>query len=107
MTIEDPRYRDQAIQGFHPGIFSFYTPYGIQKLDTRFCNRIRAFKRGESFTEYAMCYWSVFSNKPKHEPRKEVEYVWTDTYESLKKDIAECPHLHQDIKDNLLFNLNQ
>ena len=105
----DKLYLDQAMQGFkHPGIqfMSFYTPEGIRRMDTLFCNRIRACKRGEPFTEYAMCYWSVFSKKPKHEPRREVERVWKDTKKSLTKDIKDNPHLHPKIKENLLFNLN-
>jgi hypothetical protein len=92
----DELYRDQAAENFRvPGyqFFSVYTPVGIQRIDARFCKRIQAFKRGESFTE--------------RDWRGDVEQVWADTHESLKKDIEENPHLHKDIKANLLFNLNQ
>ncbi len=89
-------YVDQAPErGF---VSAFFTRWGIQKIDSRFHNRIQAFKRGESCTEYALNY----SFKP---PQKEVEYFWTDTFESLEKDIKENPHLHDKIKENLLYNL--
>lgn len=106
----DKIYRDQAIENFrHPGIqiASFYTPEGIRRIDSRFCHRIRAFKRGESYTEYRWSYWSPYSDEPKRPPMQVVEQVWTDTHESLTKDINDCPHLHSTIKENLLFNLNQ
>ena len=103
-------YRDQCgkhVQFYDRTISSFYTPYGIQKLDTRYCNRIRAFQQGKTCTEYAWSYWSPYSNEPKREPRREIEHQWNDTYESIKKDIDEDPHLHPKIKENLLFNLSK
>lgn len=100
----DELYRDYAgVQTSHVydrAISSILLPEGIRRLDTRFANRICAFKDGKSFTEYSYNY----SSKP---PRKEVERIWADTYDSLKEDIERCPHLHPTIKENLLFNLNQ
>jgi hypothetical protein len=95
-------YRDQVIDSIiHPGMqmVSVYTPLGIQRIDNRFCKRIMSFKKKESFTEHSYNY----SFKP---PKKEIEQVWTDTYESLHNDIVNNPHLHPTIKENLLFNLN-
>lgn len=105
MTIDDPRYRDQAVYGLHhPGIHitSFYTPHGIQKLDTLFSNRIRSFGDGKPFIQHSYSYSECRWNLP---PKKEVENIWNDDYPTLKKDIEENPHLHADIKANLLFNL--
>jgi hypothetical protein len=100
-------YRDQGGQHTNlPGFqFSaFYTPEGIRRIDARFVKRIEAFKDGKSFTEYSYNYSNCRYNGGI--PEKEVEQVWTDTHESLKKDIEENPHLHPKIKENLLFNLN-
>ena len=100
-TMEE-LYRDQGgqhMQVYDRTISSFYTPEGIRRIDARFIHRIQAFLDGKSFTEYSYNY----SFKP---PKREVEQVWTDTHESLKKDIEENPHLHPKIKENLLFNLN-
>jgi hypothetical protein len=101
----DEVYRDQGGRGFiHPGIqiTSFYTPTGIKRIDTRFGNRIRSFGNGEPFIEYSYSYSECRAGKP---PKREVEMIWSDSYESLKKDIEENPHLHPTIKENLLFNL--
>lgn len=101
-------YQDQVMKQVHicdRTISSFYTPTGIQKIDARFANRIQAFHKGESFTEYSNNYSKARFNDG--QPKKEVEQVWTDTHESLKKDIEENPHLHPTIKENLLYNLNR
>lgn len=100
-------YRDQAFTGkLNFGVSAFYTSTGIQNLDSEFCKRIQAFKRGESYTKYYWSYWSVWSDEPKRPPVQKVERVWTDTKKSLTKDITENPHLHPIIKENLLYNLN-
>jgi hypothetical protein len=96
-------YVDQAPKStsfFDRRISSFYTPEGILRIDKRFMHRIMAFKEGKDFVEYSYSY----SHKP---PKKEVERIWSDTMESLTKDIKENPHLHPEIKANLLFNLRQ
>jgi GNAT superfamily N-acetyltransferase len=86
-------YRDQAgINGCY--VSSFYTPQGIRKMDSLFCNRIMAFRNGE---HYKQLKWDG----------KKVDHVWKDTKESLTKDITENNHLHENIKENLLFNLNR
>lgn len=87
-------YLDQAVKQtsmFDRRITSFYTPEGIRRMDTQFSKRIMAFKRGESYTKYN---W-----------RGEVDWVYKDTLDGLKREIEECPHLHSTIKENLLFNL--
>ena len=92
--------RDVNIPGFQ--FLSFYTPDGIKKIDSQFCHRIMAFKRGESYTEYSWSYedfWKTGS------PCKKVEMKWTDTLESLTNDIKNNVHLHPKIKKNLMYNL--
>jgi hypothetical protein len=99
-------YRDQAVRCdrfLDRQMVAAYTPWGIKKLDTRFCNRIRAFGRGEEYVEYAWSYGHGHG-KP---PEKEVEHTFKDTLRSLEKDIKECPHLHDIIKQNLLENLRK
>lgn len=95
-------YRDQAPMCAWP-ISTFYTPEGIRRLDARLCGRIQAFKRGEEYLEYAWSYGHGYGKPPK----REVEYQFRDTLKSLEKDIKKCPHLHEVIKKNLLFNLHQ
>ena len=85
-------YKDQAgINGDF--ISAYYTPDGIRKMDSLLCNRIIAFKRGEPYQQ------------PKWDGT--IDYVWHDTYEKLRKAITENIHLHKNIKENLLLNLNQ
>lgn len=102
----DEIYKDQAIHGISvPGFhfLSAYTPEGIRKLDTLFSRRVMAFKNEESYTEYSYNYSECRYGKP---PKKEVERIWTDTFETLSEDIQNNPHLHPIIKENLMFNLN-
>jgi hypothetical protein len=71
-------YLDQAPYRFGYGTYSFrsfYTPSGIKGLDSRFIKRIKAFNGGAK--EYYELRWEIMSN----------------------------PHLHQVVKDNLLWNL--
>jgi hypothetical protein len=83
-------YVDQA--GWEHGVVSScYLPEGVRRMDTLFANRIMAFGKGESFTQRN---W-----------RGDVEWVWVDTEESIRRDINENPHLHPEIKKNLLYNL--
>jgi hypothetical protein len=107
VTSMEEMYLDQGGQHTNlPGyqFAAFYTPEGIRRIDARFVRRIQAFRDGKTFTEYSNNYTNARYNGG--QPVKEVERVWTDTYESLKKDIEENPHLHPDIKENLMHNLN-
>jgi len=85
-------YVDKVPLGKSFGVNSMYLPLGIMIMDARFCNRILAFKKGESYNELN---W-----------RGEVDWVWQDTKEEIERDIERNPHLHPAIKENLLFNLN-
>jgi len=78
---------------------AFYTPHGIQKMDSLFVKRIMAYHDGKEHIEYSYNY----SFTP---PKKEVENVYKDTYETLFRDITENPHFHPKLKENLLSNLN-
>lgn len=105
----DEIYRDQAIYqistpGYH--VLTAYTPEGIRKLDSLFCQRILAFRRNKPYIEYSWSYWSPLSDEPKRPPVKVVEKIYNDTKKTLKKDIRNNPHLHPIIKENLLYNLN-
>ena len=91
-------YVDQAIHQQRWPIRHFYTPIGIRRLDTRFMHRIMAFRDRQECVEYSYNY----STRP---PTRQVENRWHDTFESLRKDIRQCPHLHRVIKKNLLGNL--
>lgn len=97
----DKLYQDQCLETGNLGgllVYNILLPRGIKKLDQRFTNRILAFGRNEIFTDYAYNY----SFSP---PKQEVEMVYDDTYEGLKKEITSDSHLHPIIKENLLFNL--
>jgi hypothetical protein len=99
-------YRDQGGQHmrfYDRTISDFYLPLGIQRMDTVFCRRICAYGQGKTHTEYYYSYKDCAMTK--QPPTREVDRVWTDTFQSLKKDITENPHLHPEIKKNLMLNL--
>ena len=94
-------YIDQGMVGTsRPGyhFFAAYTPYGIQKLESKFAQRIQAWARGEGYPEYG--YHRVNG----HLERK-VDYVYRDKFEKLLKEIKTNKHLHRIIKQNLVQNL--
>jgi len=82
-------YVDQGI--INGPIFAAYTPYGIQRMESKLAGRIQAYGRGDSYTEYN---W-----------KGEIDWVYTDTYEGLLKEVRENKHLHRIIKQNLIQNL--
>ncbi len=101
-------YQDQGgryidVPGFQCS--SFYTPEGIRRIDSDFCHRIIAYGEGKSYTKYYYSYKDCA--RLKQPPTREIDRIWNDTYESISKDIKENPHLHPEIKKNLMSNLRR
>ena len=75
MTQMKDIYVDQAPVYSWP-VSAVYTPYGIQGIDTNFCKRILALSEDD-----------------------------TEEADKLGTEISKNRHLHKEIKDNLLSNL--